>query len=264
MTTRKLTLPDPTVYVVNRSKLISEPQAVAMTAACALQVVNDLAPCWGLLPVGVRYAKPTDALPAGARVIALADEMDEPNALGYHTIDGHGIVSGIIGVKTCLENGAKATTGAFSVSSVLSHEVCELAVDPVCATWCDTGAGFLVCAEVCDPVQSDAYNVTVGGAAVAVSNFVTPSWFNAEATGLTLDWLGRLRRPFTMTKGGYFVRMRGGKVDQVFGEELPEWVRARKRSIYSRAGQRLAGRPGASLTIGPATIAGLSVQRGPG
>jgi hypothetical protein len=244
----KLVLPDPSIYVINKSKLVTEAQAQAMTAACATQVTSDLAPCWGLTPVAVRYAKPTEVLPRGARVITLADVMDEPDALGYHTIDGRtGTVSGIIGVKVCTDNGAKITTGAFSVSSVLSHEVCELAVDPFCATWCDTGAGYMICAEVCDPVQSDYYVI----GSVSVSSFVTASWFNAEAVkGQTLDWLGKISKPFTMSKGGYYVRWRGGKVDQVFGAELPEWVRARKRSIYSRSGQRLAGRPGKNITLG--------------
>ena len=247
----QLVLPDPTIYVLNRSKLISEIQASQMTQACNIQVTQHLAPAWGMLPAQVRYARLSDTLPRGARVITLADEMNEPGALGYHTVDSRtGLVSGIIGVKVCLDNGAKPLIGPFSVSSVLSHEVCELAVDPFCATWCDTGLGYLVCAEVGDPVQSDYYTVGVAGANISVSSFVTPSWFNAEAVkGQTLDWLGKVAKPFQMTKGGYYVRWRGGKVDQVFGAELPEWVRARKRSIYSRAGQRLAGRPGKNLTV---------------
>lgn len=259
---RRLTLPDPTVYVINRSKLLTEAAARAMTAACATQAAEHLCPVWGLVPVGVRYASPDQVLPVGARVIALADTMDEPDALGYHTIDQRGTVSGIIGVKTCLDHGAAPLTGVFSVSSVLSHEVCELIVDPYCASWCDTGRGYLLCAEVCDPVQGDSY--LLGG--VAVSSFVTPSWFNAESpAGIGLDWLGKVRKPFTMTAGGYYVRWRAGKVDQVFGDALPEWIRDRKRSPYSRAGQRLLGRPGQSLSIQPAgTIAATRLQQGPG
>ena len=249
--TVKLTLPDPTIYVINKSKLVTDTQAAQMTSACAFQATNDLCPTWGMIAPAVRYVPISATLPRGARVITLADVMDEPDALGYHTIDGRtGTVSGIIGVKVCLDNGARPLAGAFSVASVLSHEVCELAVDPFCATWCDTGSGYMVCAEVCDPVQSDTYPILVAGAPVTVSSFVTPSWFNAEAVkGQTLDWLGQLTRPFTMSKGGYYVRWRGGKVDQVFGAELPEWVKSRKRSLYSRSGQRLAGRPGKNIYV---------------
>lgn len=262
-TPKPLVLPDPTIYVVNHSKLLTDAQVQAMTHACDYQVSTHLAPAWGMLAPAVRYASAATKLTAMSRVISMADTMDEANALGYHTIDGSGVVSGVIGVKVCLDNGATPLTGAFSVASVLSHEVCELAVDPFCASWCDTGRGYMVCAEVCDPVQSDYYTVPAAGGSTAstgpisVSNFVTPSWFNGEATKVSFDFLGNVAKPFTMTKGGYYVRSRSGKVDQVFGQELPDWVRNRKRSPYSRSGQRLRGLPGASLLLGPTITHGF-------
>jgi hypothetical protein len=244
----RMTIPDRSIFVVNHSKLISDAQAQLMTDACNLQIGHDFAPAWGIQPMAVHLVRAGEKLPVGAWVISLADTMDEPDAAGYHTVDGKGLVSGVIGVKVCMDNGSKPLQGAFSVASVLSHECLELAADPFCASWCDTGRGLMVCAEACDPVQSDYYRMA--GTSVDVSSFVTPQWFNASApTGMSLDALGSLKKPFTMTQGGYWVQMAEGKVTQRFGAELPQWVRDRKESPYSRAGQRLRNLPGQSIVV---------------
>jgi hypothetical protein len=254
-----LRLPDRNIYIRNLSSRVTDEQVRRMVDACNRQVMEHLAPVWALAPSGVRFAPTQQALASAAWVVNLADDIDDPQALGYHTIDAKGVVSGVIGISVCLDNGAQVLTGPYSVSSVLSHEVLELVVDPFCQTWCDTGRGWMVCAEVCDPVQ--AYGYTIDG--VQVSDFVTPAWFNADATHLSLDYLGKARRPFGLTKGGYYVRANTSTASQVlgalgrrgsvtrpqlvFGDDVPQWVRQARLREFTRVGQRLHHRPGKTV-----------------
>ena len=104
--------------------------------------------------------------------------QDQPQGvLGFHTEDQGGKLWGVVAAKPELDNGAQVTTGDWSVSSVLSHEVLEMFVDPNCNLWANDGKGSAYSFEVCDPVEAPSYAVN----GVSVSNFVTPSWFDPLA-----------------------------------------------------------------------------------
>jgi hypothetical protein len=84
-------------------------------------------------------------------------------------------------------------------------------------------------------VQSDFYMID----GVAVSNFVTGPWFNPMAARASkFDYMGKLKAPFSMSKGGYLVLMREGRTTQKFGEHMPEWLRELKAASNTRT-QRL-------------------------
>jgi hypothetical protein len=51
-----------------------------------------------------------------------------------------------------------------------------------------------------------------------------------------MDYLDRVSQPFQMDQGGYYVRFKGGKPSQVFGEKVPNWRRKLKEHGFSRAG----------------------------
>jgi hypothetical protein len=57
-----------------------------------------------------------------------------------------------------------------------------------------------------------------------MSNFVHPAWFEPfkHPPGTKFDHLGLLKRPFSMTKGGYMITMKAGKVKEVFGSKAKE------------------------------------------
>ncbi len=251
---------DRTIYVRNTSTRLTAPQVQAMVAACDRQLRLDFAPVWGLDPtrVGVRAVTSGATLPKTAWMIVLADQADDPQALGYHDLTAAGVPAGVIQVPTILDNGGQPLTGAMSVSSVLSHEVLEVAADCWATGWADTGRGYVVAQEVADPVQGDSY---AGGDGVAVSSFVAPQWFDPAApAGGRFDWLGKLRKPFEMSKGGYLVRAKIGRPSQsfaaflgrsgssvarpevVFGPEVPAWVRAARLAEHTRVGRRLRSR----------------------
>jgi hypothetical protein len=52
-----------------------------------------------------------------------------------------------------------------------------------------------------------------------MSNFVHPTWFEPfkHVPGTKYDHLGLLTKPFSMTKGGYVIIKKKGKVTQQFG-----------------------------------------------
>ena len=74
---------------------------------------------------------------------------------------------------------------------------------------------------------------------VGLADFVYPAWSNANAIpGSRFSYTGIVKSPFSIAKGGYAVttnaRVNGGQPTNVYGEEMPNWIR--------RAKER-AGRP---------------------
>jgi len=118
-----------------------------------------------------------------------------------------------------------AGTGAYygydnSVS--FTHELFELAADPVTSAvnqgypsqfyWLENAQLALKAVpqnaygwfqEVCDPVEADFYTLPgANGKPVAISDFVTPAWFN-DGVGGPYDFLGLAQQPLWIRPGGY-------------------------------------------------------------
>ena len=144
-------------------------------------------------------------------------------------VDGRPMVK--IGTGTILENSGTLITGSLSVSSAISHEICESKKDPYCSfysTW--SSPEKKVSLEVCDPVEGDFYNISVSdGSLIAVSNFVGVRWFDANGEG-PYDFMGKISAPLTMSPGGYLAFDDG---TQIYGDLMPEWKRQQKR-LFSR------------------------------
>lgn len=227
------------IIVINKSTLVTNAEVQLMTRACATQISQHVAPAWGKTPIPVIFSStPQDAAP-GSWVIVVLDTPDQADALGWHTENQGEFIFGRVFAKPVLDNGGDALTKPLSVASVLSHEVVETFCDPNVNLWADTGKGFTLALEACDPVESDSYAITVDTTAVTVSNFVTPRWFDPQARHTRgLDYLGKVSRPFTMTKGGYWVQEKEGAITQKYGEEFPEWKKELKNADLGRASRR--------------------------
>jgi len=226
------------IAILNQSTLVSNTDAATMTQAIATQVRLDAAPLWDRAPAAVVFYTDAAAIPATAHGIAIVDTIqDQPQGvLGFHTEDQGGKLWGVVAARPELANGGQVTTGDWSVSTTLSHEVLEMFVDPNCNLWANDGKGSAYSFEVCDPVEAPSY--TVNG--VSVSNFVTPSWFDplAPAT-VQCDKLGQLNAAFGILKGGYVVYESGGKEHQKFGDEFPDWRKQMKTGPLARTRRRL-------------------------
>lgn len=227
------------IAILNQSTLVSNTDAATMTQAIATQVKLDAAPIWNRTPAAVVFYTDPAAIPAGAHGIAITDTIqNQPQGvLGFHTEDQGGKLWGTVAAKPELDNGGKVTTGDWSVSSVLSHEVLEMFVDPNCNLWANDGRGSAYSFEVCDPVEAPTYVVN----GISVANFVTPSWFDPLAAATAqFDQLGLLHAAFSILKGGYVVYESAGRAQQNFGEEFPDWRKEMKTGPMARTRRRRA------------------------
>ena len=226
------------IAILNQSTLVSDADAAIMSEAIAAQIQGDVGPLWDRTPAPVIFYSDPAEVPPDAHGVVIVDTIhDQPKGvLGFHTEGRGGKLWGLTAAKPELDNGRQVTTGDWSVSTVLSHEVLELYVDPRCNLWANDGKGTAYSFEVCDPVEAPSYPVS----GVSVSNFVTPSWFDPRAPATAqFDKLGLLHAPFSVLKGGYVVYESTGTVKQSFGEEFPGWRKQVLTGPRSRPTRRL-------------------------
>jgi hypothetical protein len=227
------------IAILNQSTVVANADVAKMTQAIAAQVQSDVAPVWDRAPAAVVFYTDPTAVPAGAHGVAIVDTIqDQPQGLlGFHTEDQAAQMWGVVAAKPELDNGGQVTTGDWSVSSTLSHEVLEMFVDPNCNLWANDGKGSAYSVEVCDPVEAPTY--TVSG--VSVSNFVTPSWFDPLApTTAQFDKLGQLTAGFNILPGGYMTYESAGKEQQQWGNKYPGWRKQMKTGPFARTQRRVA------------------------
>ena len=232
------------VAVVSYSRRVTFHDAGAITRACNAQVRDHIAPAWGWRPVPVSFFGAPSMVPAGAWTIAILDDPDQANALGYHADGPDGRPYGRVFTSPTLDAGGSVMRGPDSVSCTLSHEVAEVLGDPEVNRWAQGPDGQLWALELADQVEGDVYDVpVVGTGPVAVSNFLTPAGFDAHPpVGARFDYLGRLGAPFTMTAGGYAIVMRGGRATQVFASAEAEARFAARRVAKAHPAARTARR----------------------
>jgi hypothetical protein len=202
----------------------------AMAAALTTQLNRDVAPAWGG-SYGVRVGKSGKALAKGEIACAIVDDLpDAPGAIAYHDVDGSEVPTIFLARRQC----NSLLSGPDSVSSAMSHELCETVGDPFCNEWADDGQGHEYAKELCDAVQETGY--VIGD--VAVSNFLLPAFFAPGASG-PYDFLGTAAvAPFHTAPGGYqIVRPAGGAATQVLGRLRDERL-AKKRHPTSRTYRR--------------------------
>ena len=165
------------------------------------------------------------------------DDADAAGALGYHdlTKDGQPVSNDF--VKTTLADHEL-------VSVTASHELFEMVIDPIANLWAEASDGTEYGYEMCDPVEEDTFLVD----GIQMSNFVHPAWFEPfkHPAGTKFDHLGLLKKPFTMTKGGYMIIKKKGKVSEVYGsmakaKRFAKEVRLGHRSEHRKPkGKRIA------------------------
>lgn len=191
-------------------------------------------PVWGY-PVKLydaKVAKPTDWQ------LVYFDDADAAGALGYHDLTKDGQPVAKIFVKTTLAD-------RQLVSVTAAHELFEMVIDPIANLWAQAKDGTEYAYEMCDPVEEDTFVVD----GIPMSNFVHPAWFEPfdHPSGTKFDHLGLLTKPFSMTKGGYMIIKKNGKVSEVFGSKAKE----RRFAQEDRVGHRSEYRKPKGLRINP-------------
>lgn len=182
-----------------------------LTAALQKCYDQHFLPVWGF-PVKLYNTK--NPRPTDWQLIYIDDAVDvEKGTDGYHDLTIRGRPVSFVFLKTILENGEE-------VSLTASHELFEMAIDPIANLWAQAKGGWQYAYEMCDAVEEDVFLVD----GFKMSNFVYPAWFEPfnHPRGTKFDHLGRLKSPFSMTKGGYLIFKRGGKVKERFGSKAKE------------------------------------------
>ncbi len=210
--------------VVNRSTAVTDGELPAVVAALQRQLDEHLATAWWgsarlvTVPSG-------SAPPDGAWRVLLLDNYDAaPGLAGVHQFSG--VPTGFVDV-------GRAARAGIPWSAVLSHETCEMIVDPWAAL-CVQASDAIVSLEVCDPVEGSLYSID----GVSVANFVLPSWFRRNSPG-PWDFQKVLAAPLVLGKGGYLSSTRAGGWSQSHAAD----AHALRIDIHplSRRGRRCAG-----------------------
>lgn len=222
------------IAVINQSTLVTNDQVDTMCKAIQVQLDLHVLPAWNMKSGTIKFYADAAKIPGYAWVVSMLDNSTQAGALGYHAEDNDKVDAFIFAGPVLSNSGVvlydSTNPQNVSVSSVLSHEVCEMVGDRYAGFWSDgpavsvSGVTYTQYAlELCDPVEGNSYAVDLNGTNVSVSNFIFPSWFNSEATipqNMPFDYLHKLSKPFTMTPGGYMIVAQAGNVQQVFGESV--------------------------------------------
>jgi len=151
--------------------------------------------------------------PEGADILTIQDDSDAGGFLGYHRVTPDGKPYARVFVNSIFMHGGEMLTTSLSVSTVMSHEICEWFVNPFLNVWAEGPKGQYA-VEICDPVAEETYEIN----GVSVSNFVCRRYFDARAPQCcTLDHLGTVSTPFSVRPGGRIRVCRTGKMEDIRG-----------------------------------------------
>lgn len=231
------------IGVTNVATLVSGEDVYNMTLLVNKQLREHVAPAYGLLPPRVIFIASMPPPQHCDAIITVFDDADQAGDLGYHTEGPDADVYGRVFARPVLDNGGSVLSNALSVCSVLSHECCETLLDSACDLWAQRADGTEVARELCDPVESDSYEITItaqDGSKVTgtVSDFVLPSWFDQEAAPGPTDYLGLCTAPFQPRATGYLIVMSAGTISEQWGALYPAWRLATKAHPSSRTARR--------------------------
>ena len=184
------------IDLVNASTVVKDQDLATMVAALQKQVSGPFAAAWGI-DATLRFVPRGDRPSADAWWIAVLDDSDVADALGYHDITKAGQPLGKVFARTDLQAGS-------SISVTLSHETCEMLGDPDVnlIAFVEQGqhAGMYAY-ETADPVEADNLGQSIDG--VLLSDFVYPSYFESFRKAGPFDWCGHVKKPLEILPGGY-------------------------------------------------------------
>jgi hypothetical protein len=212
----------PTIGVVNLATVPLGNDLQALVAALQKFLDEHFVPVWGY-PAKLVIYPDLKSIPADQWQFLFIDDADAADALGYHDLTKNGQPVSKIFVKTTLAD-------KQLVSVTACHELGEMLIDPGAQLWAQKDGKTMLAYETADPVEEDTFQID----GIEMSNFVYPSWFEnwKHPPKTKYDHTGMLKKPFSMTKGGYMITMVAGRVKQVFGSK-------RKAKRFAREDRRM-------------------------
>jgi len=213
------------VAIVNQSTLIQDSDLATISQAL-MQALPGFCTAWNVQNVMVTFIPKGKPAPSGSTCIYVLDDSDVQGAYGYHDTTGT-VAYAKVFVKRILENGggllAHTPSSNVSVAQVISHELFEMLAHTICNSWWMTSdASAFYAAEVCDPVQGNVVSENIAGKLVDLSDYVLPTWSNPESKSGPYNKLNTVKKPMTVDKHGYSIKVYAGTVSCVFGESVDQ------------------------------------------
>ena len=226
-----------TIAIVNESTALSDDDIaggpgfpkIGVVDPLRTQLTRDFCGAWNIdIPKLVFAAKGSGGekpvLDSMTWVLAILDDSDQADALGYHDLTASGMPQGKVFAKTCLEDHE-------SWSVCISHELLEMLADPYLNLCAEGGDGRIRAVEVCDPVEDDSLGYEISG--VLVSDFVMPAWYSPCWSLQRFDFRGRLHQAAELGVGGYASIMQAGNWTQINADD-----KARRKRPMQRGSRR--------------------------
>lgn len=194
-----------TIYVRNVAPQYISNRTITRDIPAWTDAMNkDVSPAWDTPQVRFVFIGRKSA-PEGAITATFVDKGPQKGALAYHTVTR--------GAPAIIIYAGTADYYGYSNSVSFTHEVEELLADPTTSIanqgwpydYINVGSqrqsqleGTIWINEIADPVEAFHYERQ----GVAISDFITPNWFNDEVNG-PYDYMHLVQQPFTILKGGY-------------------------------------------------------------
>lgn len=217
------------VYVQNISTVLTDTQVLDVLPAMRRQTYH-VREWWRTSVEDMIFGEPP--IPEAWQII-IADDSDQPGALGYHDFTPGGRPISYVFAKTALDNG-------YAWTVTFSHELVEMIADPWISALMQTGDTQFHALELGDPVEADALGYLIHAhnhAPVLVSDFVTPNWFVPGSPGV-YDYRRHCSEPLEVLEGGYAYIYDGGwyAVDSSGQRQTAEQAPERQRlQMYARS-----------------------------
>ena len=211
-----------TIAIINESTVLSDDLVSGgVLDALRTQLTRDFCGAWNVgIPKLIFAAKGPGGQPptltADTWVIAILDDSDQADALGYHDETANGTPLGKVFAKSCLDDHVSWTV-------CLSHELLEMLADPYINLCAEGADGRIRAMEVCDAVEDDSCGYEISG--ILVSDFVLPAWFSLRNVPAPFDFCKKVPAAFALAQGGYISIMAAGN----WSQENADTKAARKR-----------------------------------
>jgi hypothetical protein len=204
------------VGLVDMTGTVDTQTMAEAAAALNIQVTRDLPQFWPTTAT-VSYLADHRKIPQGVWPVQIVKSLP-PGEGGFHSTRHNQPFAKIA-----------ATPGSNEWTVDASHEILEMLVDPSgnrlqTSTAIDIAAGkiqdsvgqFEYLVEACDPCEADPSTYQIAG--VSVSDFITPNFYDRQATpGTRYSFTGAIKVPRQILPGGYisFIDPQSDRVMQI-------------------------------------------------
>jgi hypothetical protein len=178
-----------TISIINASSVCEDAEVGSWLAALQTQVHEHFNPVWGVW-APLTFVPSHQPVAADDWQIVVVDDPITATKQNIYDLTPTKKPLGKVFAKNDLFYG-------ISPSVSVSHQLLEMLVDPwlvKCCMWTGhstSGPFSFYSQEICDPVAMSSYEID----GVAVSDFVTPSWFG-QSDITTFNYLKTLKQPY--------------------------------------------------------------------